>query len=250
MNCQEFERTIIDLGCDRLMEAPTPARALAHVESCARCAARLNRERRMTAGLQAVAVEEAAINAPEGVRSALRAAFDEQRAAAASPASLLRFARHKPLWGMAAAAMLLLSTVTTALWLRQPRAKVDNAPADVISRPTSQSPPGKSPEALSDPQRVSGTHSSTVARSAVTRGRRRTPRVKEGADNAGEFFPLTFVAKSGSEEFVQTVRIEISRSMLLSMGLPVNIDRGEGLIKADIIIGEDGVARAVRILSN
>src|SRR6266545_7517221 len=98
MNCQEFERTIIDLGCDRLMEAPTPARALAHVESCARCAARLNRERRMTAGLQAVAVEEAAINAPEGVRSALRAAFDEQRAAAASPASLLRFARHKPLW--------------------------------------------------------------------------------------------------------------------------------------------------------
>jgi hypothetical protein len=46
------------------------------------------------------------------------------------------------------------------------------------------------------------------------------------------------------------VRIEISRSMLLSMGLPVNIDRGEGLIKADIIIGEDGVARAVRIINN
>jgi hypothetical protein len=85
MNCQEFERTIIDLGCDRLMEAPTPARALAHVESCARCAARLNRERRMTARLQAVAVEEAAINAPEGVRSALRAAFDEQRTAQYQP---------------------------------------------------------------------------------------------------------------------------------------------------------------------
>jgi hypothetical protein len=46
------------------------------------------------------------------------------------------------------------------------------------------------------------------------------------------------------------VRIEISRSMLLSMGLPVNIDRGEGPIKADIIIGEDGVARAVRLINN
>jgi hypothetical protein len=249
MNCQEFERTIIDLGCDHLMEAPTPARALAHAESCARCAARLNRERRMTAGLQAVAVEEAAINAPEGVRSALRAAFDEQRAAAASPAGLLRFARYKPLWGMAAA-MLLVSTVTIALWPRGQRAKVDNAPADLIRRPTSQSPPGKSPEALSDPRRASGTQSSTVARSDVTRGRRRKPRVTEGADNAGELFPLTFVAKSSSTEFVQTVRIEISRSMLLSMGLPVNIDRGEGPIKADIIIGEDGVARAVRIINN
>ena len=250
MNCQEFERTIIDLGCDHLMEAPTPARALAHAESCARCAARLSRELRMTAGLQAFAVEEAAINAPEGVRLALRAAFDQQRAAAASPAGLLRFARHKPLWGMAAAAMLLLSTVTTALWLLGQKAKVDNAPADVVRRPTSQSPPVKSPGALGDPLRASGTHSSTVARPAVTRGRRRTPRVKESADNAGEFFPLTFVAKSGSTEFVQTVRIEISRSMLLSMGLPVNIDRGEGPIKADIIIGEDGVARAVRIINN
>jgi len=250
MNCQEFERTIIDLGCDRLMKAPASARALAHAESCAQCAARLDRERRMTAGLRELAANESAINAPEGVRSALRAAFDEQRAASASPAGLLRFARHKPLWGMAAAAMLLLSTFTTALWLRQPRAKVDNAPADVISRPTSQSPPGKSPEVLSDPQRASGTHSFKVARSAVTRGRRRTPRVKEGADSAGELFPLTYVAKSGSTKFVQTVRIKLSRSMLLSMGLPVNIDRGEGLIKADIIIGEDGVARAVRIINN
>jgi len=232
------------------MEAPTPARALAHAESCARCAARLNRERRMTAGLQAFAVEEAAINAPERVGSALRAAFDEQRAAAASPAGLLRFARHKPLWGMAAAAMLLLSTVTAALWLREQRAKVNNAPADLISRPTSQSPPGKSPETLSDPHQARETHSSRVARSAVTRGRRRTHRVKEGADNAGELFPLTFVAKSGPTEFVQTVRIEISRSTLMSMGLPVNIDRVDGLIKADIIIGEDGVPRAMRIINN
>src|SRR5262245_10519457 len=250
MNCQEFERTIIDLGCDHLMEAPAPARALAHAESCARCAARLSRERRMTAGLQAFAVEEAAINAPEGVRSALRAAFGEQRAAAATPAGLLRFARHRPLWGMAAAAMLLLSNVTIALWPRDQRAKGDNAPADVSRSTAWQSPPGKSPEALSDPRRASGTHPSTVALSAVTRGRPRTPRVKESADNAGEFFPLTFVAKSGSTEFVRTVRIEISRSTLLSMGLPVNIDRGEGMIKADIIIGEDGVARAVRIINN
>jgi hypothetical protein len=74
--------------------------------------------------------------------------------------------------------------------------------------------------------------------------------VKEGAGEAGELFQLTSVAKSGATEFTRTVRVEISRSMLLTMGLPVNIDRGEGLIKADIIIGEDGVARAVRIINN
>jgi hypothetical protein len=145
--------------------------------------------------------------------------------------------------------MLLLSTITTALLLREQKVKVDNAQTSVINNPIPQNSPGKRPEALAGAQRASGIHSSTVARSSGRHGRRRTPPVKEGADEAGELFPLTFVAKSGPTEFVQTVRIEISRSMLLSMGLPVNIDRGEGPIKADLIIGEDGVARAVRIIN-
>lgn len=249
MNCQEFERTIIDLGSDHLRESPTPVRALAHAESCARCAARLNRERRMTAGLQAVAVEEGAINAPERIRSALRAAFDEQQAAATSPAVLPWFARHRPLWGMAAAAMLLLSAVITALWMREQGTKVDDKQADVINNPAPQNPPEKPPEALADAQRASGIHLSKVGRPPARRVRRRTFPVKETDDGAGELFPLTFVAKSGPTEFIQTVRIEISRSTLLSMGVPVNMDRGEGLIKADVLIGEDGVARAVRIIN-
>jgi hypothetical protein len=249
MNCQEFERTIIDLGRAHLMEASAQARALEHAEICAQCAARLNREQRMTAGLEALAAEEAAINTPERVRSALRAAFDEQQAAAASPAVLLWPARRRLLWGMAAAAMLLLSTITAALWLREHKAKFDNTQAEVINHPTPQNPPGKQPEALTEAQRAGGIHSSKAVRPSDKQSRRRTPRVKERAVDAGEFFPLTFVARSGPAEFVQTVRVEISRSMLLSMGLPVNIDRGEGLIKADIIIGEDGVARAVRIIN-
>jgi hypothetical protein len=250
MNCQEFERTIIDLGCDHLTKAPTSARALAHAESCAQCAARLDRERRMTAGLLAFAAEESAINAPERVHSALRAAFDQQQAAAASPAVLPWFARHKPLWGMAAAAMLLLSIVTVALWPRGQRAKVDNRPVDVVNRPAPQRQPGNPLEEPVKPRPASGIHSSSAALRAAGRVRRSKPQVKEGAGEAGELFQLTSVAKSGATEFTRTVRVEISRSMLLTMGLPVNIDRGEGLIKADIIIGEDGVARAVRIINN
>jgi hypothetical protein len=203
----------------------------------------------MRAGLQVLAVEEAAIRAPERVRSALRAAFDERQAAAATAPVLLWSAHRKLLWGMAAAAMLLLSTITTALWLRERSAKVGNMPVEVNNHKTLQNHPENPPEALAKGQRASRIHSAKVVRSSARGGRRRTPSVRERADDAGEFFPLTFVAKSGPAEFVQTVRVEISRSMLLSMGLPVNIDRGEGLIKADIIIGEDGVARAVRIIN-
>jgi hypothetical protein len=106
MNCQEFERTIIDLGADHLLDAPARALALAHTESCARCAALLDRERRMAARLQAVAVEESAINAPVRVLAALRAAFDQQQAAAASSSVSQRSAHHKSIWRLAAAAIL------------------------------------------------------------------------------------------------------------------------------------------------
>jgi hypothetical protein len=249
MSCQEFERTIIDFGRDHAVEASAHARALEHAEICAQCAARRTREQRMTAGLQALAVEEAAIDAPERIRSALRAAFDEQQAAAAAPPVSLRSARHKLLWGMAAAAMLLLSTITTALWLREQRAKVDDKKAVVTNHPIQQKTQGDPTEMPTGAQRAGAIHSPKAARSSGRSVRRRTLPVKESADDAGELFPLTFVAKSGPTEFVQTVRIEISRSKLLSMGLPVNIDRGEGPIKADLIIGEDGVARAVRIIN-
>jgi hypothetical protein len=253
MNCQEFERTIIDLGCDRLTETPASARALAHAESCARCAARLDRELRMAAGLRELAADESAINAPERVGSALRAAFDERRAGAASPAVLPWFARHKPLWRMAAAAMLLLSVGAVALWPRGQKSNAGDRPSDVVNRPTPQALQFKAPEAprkeLVASRGGRETHSSTATRPGAGRLRRPAPLIKNGADGAGQFFPLTFVARSGPAEFVRTVRIEISRSTLMAMGLPVNIDRGEGLIKADVIIGEDGVARAVRLIN-
>ncbi len=253
MNCEEFDRTIIDIDRHHLMEGPghVPGHAIAleHAESCAQCASRLNRERKMTAGLQALAVEEAAMNAPERVRSVLRAAFDERQAAAASPPVLQWPARRRLLWRMAAAAMLLISTIASVLWQREQGAQVDNNPADVVNHPSPQNPPGQGLEATPQAKRTGEIHSPKVIRPSARGGRRRMPPVKESAEAAGDIFPLTFVAKSGPTEFVQIVRVEISRSMLLSMGLPVNIDRGEGLIKADIIIGEDGVARAVRIIN-
>jgi hypothetical protein len=254
MNCQEFERTIIDSVADHLRDVPAPAGALLHAESCARCAALLDRERRMTAGLQAVAVEESAINAPESVRAALLVAFGRRRSTAASPAVPPRFARHKSIWRMAAAAALLLSVGGAALWLRGRTAEVNDAPdhilGAVVNRPAPQRRPSKPMEDQVKPRAASGIHPPSVALRAAGRVRRRNPQVKEGAGEAGELFQLTSVAKSGATEFTQTVRVEISRSTLLTMGLPVNIDRGEGLIKADIIIGEDGVARAVRIINN
>jgi hypothetical protein len=256
MNCREFERTIIDFGYEHLLEVSEAASASAHAKTCEKCAALLNREQRMTAGLRGWAIQEAAINAPDRVRLALRAAFDRQQAAAASPPvslslTSLSLARHRWFWGLAAAAMLLLFTVTAVLWLREREAKGSHVPLISDNPSISPTPSVKSPEVGPQMPELSDSHPlpSPIKGPSGKQGRRRMAPVEKRVDDAAKLFPLTFVAKSGPAEFVQTVRVEISRSTLLLMGLPINMDRGEGRIKADLIIGEDGVARAVRILN-
>jgi len=245
MNCHEFEQTIIDRDFDHLDDPSTQARVLGHAESCAQCAATLNREQRMTAALQTFAAEESTINAPERIKLALRKSFNEQQAAAASPRTLPGSAHRKLLWRMAAVVVLLLSLISTAIWLRVPDENVDNAPPDL---PENRKPQCSScPVALDEAQKARKNQTALVARpSGRTRGRRSL--LVNTKETAG-FLPLTYVAKPGPTEFVQTVRVVVSRSTLLTMGLPVNVDRGDKPIKADIIIGEDGVARAVRILN-
>jgi hypothetical protein len=44
------------------------------------------------------------------------------------------------------------------------------------------------------------------------------------------------------------VRVEMPRSALMSFGLPMNMERGGGRVKADVVVGNDGFARAIRFV--
>jgi hypothetical protein len=44
------------------------------------------------------------------------------------------------------------------------------------------------------------------------------------------------------------VRVELPRSALSSFGIPVNADHAGGRVKADVLLGEDGTARAIRFV--
>ena len=46
----------------------------------------------------------------------------------------------------------------------------------------------------------------------------------------------------------QVVRVELPRSAMMSFGLPVNMDRADERIKADVVVGNDGMARAIRFV--
>jgi hypothetical protein len=38
------------------------------------------------------------------------------------------------------------------------------------------------------------------------------------------------------------------RSALIRLGLPVNVERADTPVKADLLVGEDGLARAIRFV--
>lgn len=60
-----------------------------------------------------------------------------------------------------------------------------------------------------------------------------------------EFIPLAGFAQS---EGVHLMRVELPRSALSSFGIPVNADRAGDRVKADVLLGEDGTARAIRFV--
>lgn len=62
-----------------------------------------------------------------------------------------------------------------------------------------------------------------------------------------DFMPLTY-SGSSSEEGGQIVRVEMPRAALLALGLPVNAEITGEKLKADVLLGGDGVALAIRFV--
>jgi hypothetical protein len=64
---------------------------------------------------------------------------------------------------------------------------------------------------------------------------------------ATQFMPLGY-GPINPQDGGQLVRVELSRTAMLSMGLPVNMDRYDEKVKADVLLGPDGLARAIRFV--
>jgi hypothetical protein len=65
---------------------------------------------------------------------------------------------------------------------------------------------------------------------------------------ATDFFPLVNREALNQLDSGQLVRVELPRSALMSFGLPMNMERAGERIKADVVVGEDGLARAIRFV--
>jgi hypothetical protein len=68
---------------------------------------------------------------------------------------------------------------------------------------------------------------------------------KRGED-ATDFIPLSYGGVQKPMESGEVIRLQMPRPALIAYGLPVNVEQADAPVKAELLLGEDGMARAIR----
>lgn len=275
MSCRNYETILTEVARGQMMDARAKTDALAHAESCARCAARLANEHALSAGLRALGASAVAVQAPARVEAALVAAFRHGPSSVPVIAHARSSRSRRARWSVAAAAAVILVASTLAALRLLPAGASEEArrgAPGAVPQPVA-SPFWKEDEDLAENkgpgpaedenEPVGKTFSAPQrnrrgARQGLPRevGFDRAPVSEDGAESAAsgpeeiatDFMPLTYGGSFSQLDDGQVVRVEIPRSALHTFGLPVNAERAGGRVKADVLLGHDGVARAIRFV--
>jgi hypothetical protein len=255
MFCRDFENIAGDLASGRLMEAGKRALALRHASECSACALWLNAERTLEAGLLVLAEGAEEGEAPPHLKLALRAAFDRQFEAAPTPISAPARSRNLARWRLAAAALVILA-VAVALLLRSASPNLKKEDVSNRENPASSPIPARweqSPQGVIEPDKREQKINKYVANKTPTKRhtRRRavtSDDVARNGETVTDYIPLTYLADATAVEGGIVLRVELPPSALMAVGLPAPVDRTDSRVKADVVVGDDGVARAVRFV--
>ncbi|HVF23834.1 MAG TPA: hypothetical protein VM941_12175 [Pyrinomonadaceae bacterium] len=262
MNCQRFEQLVSELARGQMMEADMRSEALAHSDDCEHCLALLRDEEKLTRGLQRLAAEMETLEAPAEMELKLREAFRTRHVAAPVAVNSSR-SRY---WLVAVAAMLLVALSVAAMWWRSeapPQTVAGKAAPKPVETPIVPADPNGPQESVGPTQPGSQDVQYRAGNETLKRQTRKVSRrnsvtrkpeaqLANHATNeiATDFMPLsggdmnTVVLQDGG----QIIRVRLRRSELLRFGFPVNMERYNENVKADVLVGVDGLARAIRFV--
>lgn len=250
MNCQEFEEVVGELARGQMLETYVRSTALGHVEQCAKCSQRLREEQALTRGLRLMSQQMASMSPFGEVEARLRAAMRESYVPA--PAVTAVVPRRAYWLAIAAAILVIVGTVIALNWQSASRAykEVAQQPPVVPEQPKSDQADKRQPIATN--AETAGVVKPTKPRHrpVVARQTRRPAEVvsNHAQEIATDFIPLGNINSATLQDGGYIVRVELPRSALVKFGLPVNMDRLNENVKADVWLGVDGLAHAIRFV--
>ncbi len=199
-------------------------------------------EERLTSGLKLLAEDMESLNAPPEIEMRLREAF-RARAVFARRRSYVNY------WVAGIAAVLLIAISVIAINWRTDTPKQVTADRTEPASPVKEQPVKEQPR-IHEPQQPQ--QQEVVAVKPRRRSVRRAPRTEVAnhvnREIATDFMPLGYLNPATLQDGGQIVRVELPRSALVNFGLPVNMDRYHEKVKADVLLGVDGLAHAIRFV--
>jgi hypothetical protein len=252
MNCEEFQTIVGDLAREQIMEVRVRTKALVHSASCVDCAQSLADERSLSLGLRSLADRMKLLEAGPRVEAHLLTAYRNR--IGFKPA--LVHSQRSLYWVGAAAAVVLVVFGVVAM-----RGRVASPPRQAareivkpLESPKSPAPKSQTasfsargdtpPRPLPNRKPRRGTTSKASSQSTAAAV---TPDLNNN-EIATDFFPVGDASALNLQDGGQLVRVELPRSALARFGLPVNMERANQRVKADVLFSADGLARAIRFV--
>jgi hypothetical protein len=238
-NCARFDEILPDLGRPELRGTPLRESALAHADSCSRCAQLLAEVESLDRAFRALAAEESGLRAPERVEANLLQEFRREKAAVSRSGI-----RWQAAVGIAAAVLLAVG-VSVHHWMTRPPA---TGPATQIPAVGSASPQAQQPAGPS--AQVGAQEQPPISAAPEEAGRtvRSAPSTEQSVSEDA-FTPLPYADDPTALDDGAVVRVVMPRAALASFGLPVAAMEGDGTVRADLVVSEDGTPQAIRLVS-
>jgi hypothetical protein len=241
MNCRTHRQDLMELARGSAREE-TKAALVAHVRGCASCHAFVDEQARLSATESLLAAEAASLVRDAGPDAALMAAFD---------AAAGRRKAWRGWWvAGAVAAAALIAVLIGVRGNGRAQDGIDHKPvANVLLPPPGGPKPQPNQPQPNQPQPVQP-KTTVLASLEKTRPQVRRPAKSEPAGETEQpFVAIPFTAPMGPEERADIVQMDLPVSALIAAGFPMQVDDPGARARADLVVSEDGRARAVRLIS-
>lgn len=225
MNCAEFQEIVHEFGRGDARETlgeSTEVMARLHAQICETCAGSLAEAQVLAKALADTAEETKLLEAPAGMEERLAGAFREHHRNLERVPYRERRARLRWVeWAGLAAAAIALAAIGAWNFSRGRVVKNTNTAPITASGPVKSGINGATTDTAGDMQT---------------------------AEEEADFVPVPYGESLSADDPGMVVRVSMTRGALESLGYPIDEVNASEVIQADVLVGEDGLPVAVRLV--
>ena len=213
VNCREFEGALVEMARGTSDELPGLG---AHLAICGACRKTLDAQRRLSAAASALASEAERFATPPGVEQVLRAEL----------ASMRGGRRRRFVYGVVGGA--IAASLAVWWWMAERPAPMVVVASNAV------------PEVA------------TVVAQPATQKQARKPRrpaIRPAATPEQPFIAIPYTLPLEPYERADVMRMDLPVSALIAAGLPMSMMDPGARVQTDVLVGQDGRARAIRLIS-